>query len=52
MLPDLGMIALTSCPADADVIARSVRQSGVAALQKYGSLLSLREAVEDCLTRH
>jgi DNA-binding response OmpR family regulator len=52
LLPGVSMIALTSCPADAEAITRGLHQGGVAALEKYGSLVSLRQAVEDCLTRH
>ncbi len=48
-LPDVPMIALTGCSEDADALGRAVRYGTVAALQKHGSLQSLRQAVEDCL---
>ena len=48
-LPDVPMIALTGCSEDADAVGRAVRHGAVAALQKHGSLQSLRQAVEDCL---
>jgi CheY-like chemotaxis protein len=51
-LPDVPMIALTGCPEDADAVGRAIRHGPVAALRKHGSLLSLRQAVEDCLMRH
>src|SRR5262245_35196070 len=50
-LPDVPMIALTGCREEADAVARAVRRGSVAALQKHGSLQSLRQAVEDCLSR-
>jgi len=51
-LPEVPLIALTGCPSDADVLRQATRYGRVAALQKHGSLVSLREAVEDCLARH
>jgi CheY-like chemotaxis protein len=51
-LPDVPMIALTGCSEDADAVGRAVRHGAVAALRKHGSLLSLRQAVEDCLIQH
>ena len=51
-LPDVPMIALTGGPEEADAVARAVRHGPVAAIQKHGSLQSLREAVEGCLSRH
>ncbi len=50
-LPDVPMIALTGCAEEADAVARALRHGPVAALQKHASLQSLREAVEDCLSR-
>ena len=51
-LPEVPLIALTGCPGDADVLRQATRHGRVAALQKHGSLASLRAAVEDCLARH
>ena len=51
-LPDIPMVALTSGPDDASAVARCAGNGAVAALQKHGSLLSLRRAVENCLVRY
>jgi CheY-like chemotaxis protein len=50
-LPDVPMIALTADPEEADAVARAARHGPVASVRKHGSLQSLRQAVEDCLSR-
>lgn len=49
--PEVPMIVLTGCPEEAVAAARAINNGPVAALPKHGSLQSLRQAVEDCLSR-